>query len=135
MKISWISFSLLLFIACQSQQSSSNQPTEDPNNFNKIEVAEFAQQLKVSSGAQLVDVRTPEEFGEGHIEGATNINYHDADFKSQLEQLNKEKPVFVYCRSGGRSGRSMKDFKDLGFKKVYDLKGGFNAWSKAETEE
>ena len=78
---------------------------------------------------QLVDVRTPNEYKSGHITGAININYYDQDFSTQIAALDKSKPIYVYCRSGVRSKYSSEILKKLGFKKIYNLKGGILNWS------
>ncbi|MCB9053053.1 MAG: rhodanese-like domain-containing protein [Lewinellaceae bacterium] len=84
---------------------------------------------ELGDGRQLIDVRTPEEYNEGHIEGAVNIDFYADDFEQQLQQkLDKGKPVLLYCRSGSRSAQSAEQMKALGFKEMYDLKGGFMAW-------
>lgn len=77
---------------------------------------------------QLIDVRTSEEFAEGHIEQAHNIDIKDSNFKEKLDRFDKSKPVFVYCLSGGRSAKAAASLKELGFEEVYDLKGGIMAW-------
>ena len=88
-----------------------------------------AKMSELGETRQLIDVRTPEEYNAGHIEGAVNINFYDEDFEQQLEEkLNKEQPVMLYCRSGSRSAQSAKQMAGLGFREVYDLKGGFMAW-------
>lgn len=79
----------------------------------------------------LVDVRTPEEYAEGHIKGALNINWHDPAFMDEVDKLDKSKPVFVYCKSGGRSGQAAEALRGMGFKEVYDLDGGITAWKNA----
>lgn len=89
--------------------------------------AEFAKQI---SNQNIVDVRTPEEYNEGHIEGAVNINLFDEDFLSKASKLDKNKPVYVYCKSGGRSARASKQLAENGFKNVYDLDGGILNWVK-----
>ncbi|MCO6491883.1 MAG: rhodanese-like domain-containing protein [Phaeodactylibacter sp.] len=90
-----------------------------------------AKMAELGENRQLIDVRTPEEFGEGHIEGAVNINFYDDAFIQQLEQqLDKDKPVMLYCRSGRRSANAAKQMQALGFKEVYDLKGGFLDWKE-----
>jgi thioredoxin len=88
----------------------------------------FAQSLDSVSQKQIIDVRTPEEFQSGHIATAKNINIYDADFKDQLKTLNKNEPVFVYCKAGGRSDKAAKVLQELGFVSVYDLQGGIMAW-------
>ena len=79
----------------------------------------------------VLDVRTADEFGEGHIKGAKNIDIFADDFAAQLGKLDKTKPVLVHCQSGGRSTRSLETFEQLGFKDVTHLDGGFAGWSKA----
>ena len=79
-----------------------------------------------------MDVRTAEELAEnGFIEGAKNIDFYAADFQVQIEAMNKDVPVMLYCRSGGRSGQTAAMMKELGFSQVYDLNGGYNAWLQA----
>lgn len=78
----------------------------------------------------LIDVRTPNEFKQGHIEGAKNLDYFNKGFKTELEKLDKSIPVYVYCRSGGRSAKAMQIMKDLGFESVYNLKGGYLSWAQ-----
>jgi len=79
-------------------------------------------------GVQLLDVRTPGEIAQGKIAGALEIDINDADFKQKVSKLDKEKPVLVYCRSGARSGNAMRQMTAMGFKQVYNLAGGINAW-------
>lgn len=78
----------------------------------------------------LLDVRTPNEYKQGHIEGAKNLDYFDKGFKTELGKLDKSVPVYVYCRSGGRSGKAMQIMKEMGFESIYNLKGGYLAWSQ-----
>ncbi len=98
----------------------------------KITVLEqIAFEKKISEeDVQLVDVRTPEEWRNGVITNAALINYFDKDFKDQLSKLDKDKPIAVYCKSGGRSGKTAKILSELGFKEIYDLKGGYLNWNK-----
>ena len=79
---------------------------------------------------QLIDVRTPEEFKEGHIENAILIDYFSADFKTKIQELDKNKPTYIYCKSGNRSGKASVILEELGFKEIVDLEGGYLAWSK-----
>jgi len=82
---------------------------------------------------QLIDVRTPEEYAQGHIPGAKLINVYDADFIAQVAQnFNKETPVYVYCRSGKRSVKAAKLLRKAGFQSLYNLKKGYNAWAAKE---
>lgn len=74
--------------------------------------------------AYLVDVRTPEEYREGHLSYSQNIDFKAADFKGQISKLDKSKPVYLYCRSGNRSGKAVDTLQTLGFKAPYNI-GGF----------
>lgn len=109
--------------------------------FLAVASLNFAQQAKLLSPAkfkkgiaqkdiQLIDVRTTKEFETGHIDQAVNINYFAADFKEQISKLDKEKPVYVYCQGGGRSGAAATMLVDLGFKQVFDLEGGYDEWKE-----
>ena len=88
---------------------------------------------------QLVDVRTSDEYKSGHIKNAKNIdcsclcieNYEvfSSNFIDQFQLLNKEEPIYIYCRSGSRSKQSAKKLYAIGFKKIYDLEGGYLNYS------
>ena len=79
----------------------------------------------------ILDVRTAEEYKDGHLVGSMLIDYYGSDFKNEVSKLDKSKPVFVYCKGGGRSSSSCEILKDLGFKEVYNLQGGITDWKKA----
>ncbi len=76
----------------------------------------------------VLDVRTPEEFADGHLSGAVNVDYKGETFESGLAALDPGATVLVYCRSGNRSTRSLPALEKLGFARVFHLDGGFNAW-------
>ena len=93
-----------------------------------LEVATFKEAISTEN-IQLVDVRTKLEYNAGHIENAMNIDFFDrANFAENFAGFNRDQPIYVYCRSGNRSQRSAKKLAKLGFKKIYDLKGGYKAW-------
>ena len=94
---------------------------------NDIDIDEFRKKI-ASHNYVLVDVRTEKEFDDGHIENALNIDYFSATFSDEISNIGLEKPVLVYCRSGNRSGKSMRIMSDLGFKEVYNLIGGIKGW-------
>ena len=79
----------------------------------------------------MLDVRTPEEFAEGHLEGAVLVDFYDADFAEQLAALDTDVPYLVYCRSGNRSGQAMGVMEELGFTSAADIDGGIVAWVDA----
>lgn len=98
----------------------------------KLNANDFEAMLAKDKSVQLVDVRTPREYASGHIEGARLINYYDANFAQQIGNLDKSKPVMVYCAAGSRSAGAADQLTKMGFKKVYDLQGGMNAWRAAQ---
>lgn len=79
----------------------------------------------------ILDVRTQEEFNDGHLEGAIMIDFYGDDFTEQLAQLDPEVPYLLYCRSGNRSGQTTSIMRDLGFLDVADIDGGIVAWTEA----
>ena len=79
----------------------------------------------------MLDVRTPEEFAEGHLDGAVLVDFYDADFADQLAELDPDVPYLVYCRSGNRSGQTLDVMEQLGFTSAVDVDGGIVAWQDA----
>ena len=80
----------------------------------------------------LVDVRTPEEFEQGALPNAVNISVTALDFPFEINQLDKDEPILIYCKSGGRSARAAIAMKTLGFSKIYELDGGYLSWEAAK---
>ncbi|MGB0915494.1 MAG: rhodanese-like domain-containing protein [Crocinitomicaceae bacterium] len=121
----------MAFSSCsEAQVKSSNTETEQSGVINKVVDADQFKQLMTKDGVQIIDVRTPNECAGGMIEGAKNIDYYGNDFQTQIATLDMSKPVLVYCKSGGRSGRAAGIMKELGFTEVYDLRGGYSNWPK-----
>jgi rhodanese-related sulfurtransferase len=102
-------------------------------NLNLISVKEM-QELVHLEDMQLVDVRTPSEYNEGHVPNAQNIDFWGENFDAKIDELDKTKPIIVYCKSGGRSAKCASKLAAKGFEKIYDLKGGFSQW-KLEKKE
>ena len=95
----------------------------------KVEVLEKTQyQALVEKGYTIIDVRTPEEYAEGHIQGALNINVKSEAFVTEIENLSKSDTLLVYCRSGRRSLYAAQVMVSFCFQKIYDLEGGFLNW-------
>ncbi len=93
-----------------------------------IDKAALKEAIKIDN-VQLIDVRTAEEYEAEHIGNAVNFNIIDRKaFVDQIKDLDKEKPVYVYCKIGGRSNRAAKLLKEKGFLKIYDYSGGYNDW-------
>ncbi len=119
------------FLSCaQNSKAKKDSQQVETTKDEKVISLISPQDLNELTDIQLIDVRTPEEFSEGHIDNAVNINFYDDNFiKDMTSKLDKSKPIYVYCRSGGRSGKASKKLEDAGFTKVYDLKGGFMNWT------
>ena len=123
--ISKILFLSLAFSLSNCHESTAQQASQvaatvlAPDDFE-------AKALKAD--VQLIDVRTPDEYKAGHITTAKNINFYAADFKDQMDKLDKSKVIAVYCGVGGRSGKASAILTQLGFKTIYDLQGGMTAW-------
>jgi thioredoxin 1 len=101
---------------------------EQVNGVQKLTATEFKEKLEATTNQQLVDVRTPAEYNEGHLNNAVNMNISDPAFKTQVTTLDKSKPVYVYCLGGGRSASATAMLKENGFTQVFDMKGGIMAW-------
>ena len=113
-----IAVGLFLLTSCGAQETAHHKI------LNAVEFEQAIEQSEVI----LVDVRTPGEFAQGHIDGAINIDFNGRDFEKQIQELDKKKDVYIYCRSGARSGRAGQIMESLGFEKVYDLGGGILGW-------
>lgn len=82
-----------------------------------------------NDNVQLVDVRSEQEYKEGAIDNALNIDFFQQDvFEEEFTKLNKNEPLYLYCRSGNRSQKAANQLDSLGFSKIYDLKGGYMEW-------
>jgi thioredoxin 1 len=114
-------FIILLITACAQGNSQ----------VQILNAADFEKKLTMLTDKQVLDVRTQGEYNNGHLTGAVLIDYYKDDFKTRLSRLDKNKPVFVYCAAGSRSSSAADVLADLGFKQIYDLKGGMNAWARA----
>ena len=126
MKTLYLTISLLL-LAFASSCSTSNGGAGITNV-----TPSQAQSLLGKDGApQVIDLRTQEEFKEGHISGAQVVDVKKEDYEKQLQKLDPNQPYLIHCRSGGRSTKALPSFEKLGFKKIYHLDKGFNSWKEA----
>lgn len=97
-------------------------------NIVNIDPEAFSNKIKETPNAQIIDVRTPQEFASGHIDNALNINWLGDDFVVNAKKLDKTKPVFVYCKTSNRSPKAAAKLEELGFKSIYNLQGGLLKW-------
>ena len=111
--------SILLLAGCSSSSSAID-----------LSVTEFSSKV-AEAGVITLDVRTPGEYAEGHLEGARLIDFQSGNFENEISSLDKNATYAVYCRSGNRSGQAVKVMHDAGFHNVYNLNGGVIDWANA----
>jgi len=111
--------SVLLLAGCSTSSGVKN-----------LSVSEFSSKV-TESGIITLDVRTPGEFNEGHIEGALLVDFQSGNFENEIASLDKSKTYAVYCRSGNRSGQAVKVMSDAGFANLYNLNGGVIDWANS----
>lgn len=115
----------VLALACQDNPKKQVHGMDGISIIDKEDVKTHV----IGKEVQLVDVRTAEEFAAGHIGHAVNYNIIDSQtFLKQIERLDKNKPVYLYCKMGGRSNRAALLLKENGFTEIYDYSGGYNNW-------
>lgn len=115
---------LILIVACKETKSEQI----------RVVTAEEMQNILDLEEVQLIDVRTPEEFNDGHIKNAQNINFYSDTFEEDILKLDKSKPVILYCKSGRRSAACSEKLVEAGFVKIYDLKGGITQWKHQDLQ-
>ena len=91
-------------------------------------VPKDAEKMIGEGGVVVLDVRSPEEYAEGHLAGAINMNINDAGFADNVRALDRDKKYVVYCLAGGRGGRAVSLMNELGFKDAKNLVGGITVW-------
>ena len=101
---------------------------QDNTVIRKVDAKTFKTEIE-GKKIQLVDVRTPKEYKQGHIENSDNVNVMDKNFMVKMSKYNKDQAVYVYCRSGGRSMRAASKLKSAGYN-VVNLNGGIIGWAK-----
>ncbi|MDQ3049722.1 MAG: rhodanese-like domain-containing protein [Bacteroidota bacterium] len=99
----------------------------------EVEAKEFIALMKAKPGLVL-DVRTKNEVAKGAIPNSVNYDIFEDNFEAEINKLDKSKPVYVYCASGGRSGEAMEMMKKNGFLEVYNLDGGYGTWKKESSK-
>ncbi len=126
---------LLLLVLMGNMASCQSAGKKLPDGTTSVSVTvsadDFQKKMTALKDVQLVDVRTPEEYREGHIKNSLNINVQGSTFEAEVAKLDKKKPVMVYCRSGRRSASAQSKLIDMGFAEVINLNGGISEWQSA----
>jgi len=128
-------FTFLLLIAAAAFTSGcSNAQTEKKAGpiLKDVSNEEFQQLMTSLEGALLLDVRTPEEWNEGHLDGAAHADYwgDEKAFEEAMNSIPRDRPVLVYCAGGGRSGLTAKELIAAGHQEVYNLEDGISGWER-----
>ena len=125
MKLSYlILFSFLLCVTGGCFTVRSNKDF----SYSKLSPAEYAAVLRDSSNYYLIDVRTAAEYNRSHLAGAVNFSYLNFHIGRDVDTLDRNKTVLIYCQTCHRSPLAVRKMKKMGFRKVYDLKGGYKNW-------
>lgn len=120
-----------MFVSCAEANKAGGGEQSKPT-IKHVDADEFEKAIAEDENAVILDVRTPEEYAEGHIKGAININYYDSDFIMQVaDKVPTDKTVYVYCKAGGRSAKSCNIMSKSDYNSLIDLKVGFDGWKDA----
>lgn len=120
-------WTVIMFLSVGITLGSCGRSQTGATNY-LLSAAEFDQKIKNTPGGLVLDVRTPDEYSKGHLINATNYDWNGNGFKDQVAHIDKSRPVFVYCLSGGRSASAAAYLRNVGFKEVYELSGGIMKW-------
>ncbi len=121
---------IVLFFLFQTTNTQENTMKQ----LDTISLTDWKNKYDNQDDFIIIDVRTPDEFEEGHIENSININFYESNFEDQINNLDKGKKYLIYCRSGARSSKTLEVMRELNFNEVYDLQGGFISWNLAGYE-
>ncbi len=103
--------------------------------FDNLVSQDFENKMNEEKSYVILDVRTQEEFSEKRIPNAINIDIYQPTFREEIEELDREQPYYVYCRSGKRSANACLVMKQLGFSSVTNLEGGILGWEGSVVEQ
>ena len=112
--------------------ATDEEKSKPPAGFFDIDSTRAAALIKKHPDMVILDIRTPKEFAEGHLKGAENLDYHARDFARRIGKLDRDKAYLVHCASGGRSGKSMKMFREADFSTIYHIEDGYRGWIRAK---
>ncbi len=118
--------------SCQGRSTTTASQTTTAGQIKQtVAVDDFEKKMSTLPEAQLLDVRTPDEYKGGHLKNAINIDVRADEFEAEVGKLDRAKPVLVYCLSGGRSGAAAAKMEEMGFKAIYNMDGGIMRWESA----
>jgi len=118
-----------IYLYSDSENNDNNMKLQTIKKITPSEANELIRKYKFNPDLIILDVRTPEEFGEEHIENAKNLDFYSKSFKQNLKEFDKDKTYIIHCRSGARSSKTLIIMQDLGFNEVFDM-GGIIQWKK-----
>jgi rhodanese-related sulfurtransferase len=118
--LTFSAFLLFAIFSCNAQTAA---------NIKVIDPVSFKKEISTTPNAQILDVRTAEEFTVEHLQNAENVNWYSPDFSTNTTKYDKSKPVFLYCRSGKRSHLAAEKLVELGFTTVFEMEGGIINWT------
>lgn len=122
---------VILAVACKSPDQSDKNPTEQSCEITQTSFKDLKSKF---DNAIILDVRSPEEIAEGKIPSAVEMDFFESDFNDKLKTLDNSRPVIIYCKSGGRAGKTCKRLHDLGFQHVFNYGGYERYLSEASNE-
>ena len=111
-------------------QGVSNLETQIIEDVPLEEAFALMEDNRSNQNFVIIDVRTPEEYANGHIEKAINLDFYSETFKDELDTLDRDKVYLIYCRSANRSGKALDMMAELGFSEVYNMLGGMVRWEE-----
>ncbi|WP_373538359.1 rhodanese-like domain-containing protein [Chamaesiphon sp.] len=133
--ISWLPIFCLLvsipFIVIINRVIVSATIDRTTDNITPQIAAQLIQQQSNKRSLVILDVRTPQEYANGHLDRAVNVDFYRPEFRQAIDRLERQKTYLIYCHSGVRSSRSIHLMRAMGFKQVYNLEGGIRRWQQA----
>ena len=122
----------LIFVVILTVSGCAQSQNSASGNRQDVGAREVKELIAKDKEMVILDVRTPEEYANGHIADAMNLDFYASDFAHQLENLDTTNTYLIYCASGNRSGKTATLMQDKGFKKIINSTAGFNELKQAE---
>ncbi len=122
----------LIVLSCKNNSTDNVTGTTETSVIQNISVKDIPAIHNKNIDIKFLDVRTPEETAEGIISGALKIDFRGDNFKDEIDKLDRSQSYIVYCKSGGRSSKTADLMKQMGFKSIYNLEGGYTSFAAVE---